>query len=334
MDAATKPFITAVVASFNEERHIRACLDSLFRQQGVGPIDVVVIDGMSTDRTVEIVRSYPQMGTRLRLIENPRRLQVFAWNMGIAEAQTPYVALFSAHAEWGDDYLAQCLNARERTGAANVGGVQVPVHDGSALGEVIAWAMGSRFGIGNAQFRYAKEECFVDSGFGAFFETEMIRKLGGYDERLPVGEDADLNYRIRQAGHRIFSSPKIKVRYHARSSLQSLAKQLFRYGYWRRATQLKHPEYVPMRVLAPPIFVVMLVGSLAALLGGSRVGWIVPLLYGVFCAIAAACAVRTIRRPSVVLVPIVLLCMHLSYGIGWLAGLLAHRRATFAIETQ
>src|SRR6516164_2974381 len=133
--------ITAVVATFNEERHIRTCLEGIFAQVGVaGAVEVLVIDGDSSDSTVDIVKSFPQYGSTLKLIRNPRRFQVYAWNIGIREATGKFVAFFSAHTEYSPDFIATCLEVHARTGAANVGGVCVPVGD-TLIGDVIAWAM-------------------------------------------------------------------------------------------------------------------------------------------------------------------------------------------------
>lgn len=321
------PLISAVVASYNEEGHIGACLDGLLHQTGLpGELEIIVVDGGSTDRTLSIVQSYPGYGTRIRVLPNPKRFQVYAWNIGIREARGTYVALFSAHTEYSRDYLARCFEVRQRTGAANVGGVQVPVGEG-VLGQAVAWAMQSPFGVGNAKFRYARTEQFVDTVFGAFFDKATLEELGGYDETIPFNEDSEFNYRLRKAGYTVFMSPAIRVRYHVRSSLRRLAQQMYRYGFWRRKTQLLHPDFVPLRVLAPPL---MVLGCLASLLlfavARSPFALLIPAAYGAFLLTAAAAAAFRCRSILTALaVPIALAVMHLAYGIGWWAGFFVHR---------
>lgn len=287
-----------------------------------------MVDGGSSDKTLDIVKGFPGYGTQIRIVPNPRRFQTYAWNIGIRSARGKYVALFSAHSEYADDYLARCLEARNRTGAANVGGVQTPVGDG-LVGRAVAWAMQSPFGVGNASFRYTKQEQFVDAVYGAFFDSDTIRAIGGYDERLPVNEDAEIQYRMRRAGHRIFLSPQIRVRYHVRSSLRRLAQQMFGYGFWRRKIQMTYPEYVPWRVLAPPLLVVVFALSLTALPPlRNPLALVIPGLYLAFLCAAAVAAASAKRSLLVGLVtPAVLSVMHFSYGFGWLLGFFAHRPA-------
>jgi glycosyltransferase involved in cell wall biosynthesis len=321
------PLITAVVATFNEQTHIKQCLDGLLRQRGFeGGLEIIVVDGGSQDATLEIIRNMPQARERIRVLNNPRRLQVYAWNIGWKAARGAYVGLISAHTEYDQDYFARCLEVLHRTGAANVGSVQEAIGDG-ALGRAIAWAMSSPFGIGNAEFRYVKEEKEVDSVFGGFFTKETLAAIGGYDERNPFDEDSDINYRLRKAGKKVVVSPAIKVRYHARSSLRKLVHQMYRYGYWRRRTQMEHPTSTPARIMAPPMLLLGLAVSAALLVTGYNWAVAFPLIYVAFSLSAAVFAFRTLHAASALsLVPIVLTVMHLAYGFGWWVGLYAHRR--------
>jgi succinoglycan biosynthesis protein ExoA len=328
MGTAVSPLISAVVATYNEERHIEACLSGLCAQVDLpGDLEIIVVDGNSTDRTLEIVRALAATDARIRVVPNPNRYQVYAWNIGTQEARGPYVAFFSAHTEYAPDYLARCYEAHHRTGAANVGGVQVPIGEGF-IGRAVALAMQSPFGIGNAQFRYAQQERFVDTVFGSFFDRSLLIQLGGYDETIPFNEDSEFNYRLRKAGYTIFMSPKIRVRYHVRSSLGALSAQMYRYGYWRRRTQLEHPDFVPWRVMAPPLLLLLLIVSLAAYaLTRQPLALAIPALYALFVALGTvSCALKALSLVQALPLPVVLPVMHLSYGAGWWAGLLAHRR--------
>jgi glycosyltransferase involved in cell wall biosynthesis len=328
MPAVTGPLITAVVATYNEERHIAGCLSGLQAQVDLpGDIEILVIDGGSTDRTVEIVRRIAASDARIRLVPNPGRFQVFAWNIGTREAHGEFVAFCSAHTDYAADYLARCYDAQRRTGAANVGGVQTPVGHG-LIGKSIALAMQSPFGVGNASFRYANDERFVDTVFGDFFERRVLLELGGYDESVVFNEDSELNYRLRQAGHRILLSPSIRVSYHVRESIPALMHQMFRYGFWRRRTQLEHPEFVPWRIMAPPLLVLgLLVSLIGAAIAHSVIWLALPLVYVLFVLVAAVAigVQRRVLLPALCLLA-VLPSMHLAYGLGWWAGLFVHRK--------
>jgi hypothetical protein len=164
--------------------------------------------------------------------------------------------------------------------------------------------------------------------FGDFFKKSVLLALGGYDESIPFNEDSEFNYRVRQAGYSILLSPSIHVRYHVRSSLSGLARQMFRYGFWRRRTQLEHPRYVPWRIMVPPI---MVLGTLLSLmvfaLAKSPLGLVIPGMYAAFVGAATiAGAVRSRAPLSALCLPLVLPVMHFAYGTGWWAGFFVHRK--------
>jgi succinoglycan biosynthesis protein ExoA len=309
--------ITAIVATFNEERHIGRCLYDLLSQKGVEDFEILVIDGKSRDRTIDVIRSFPEFGSRIKLIENPRRLQVYAWNLGWRAAQGEYIAFIGAHSSYGSDYMRRCLETMERTGADAVGPVQSP-EGTSVLGAAIAWCMSSRFGIGNARFRFAQREEEVDSVYSMFVRRDTLERLGGYDERIAFDEDDEFNYRLRSSGGRIIVSPWLGAKYFVRSSLRALRRQMFCYGYWRRFTSVLHPRRVPLRVYAPPGLVAGLVVSGFLWATPLRpLGAVVPAAYAAFVAAAWISALRTLSLPSALCVPVTLPCMHLSYGLGF-----------------
>jgi glycosyltransferase involved in cell wall biosynthesis len=321
--------ITAVIATYNEEAHIGPCLTSLLQQQGLDcDFEILVVDGMSTDRTVDIVRSFPEFGTKIRLLTNARRLHVHAWNLALRQSDGEFFAMIVAHAQYSPTYFATCLDVMHRTGAAAVGGVQRPCGKG-LVGSAVAFCMGSPFGVGNARFRYTRLEEESDSVFSIFTRCETLRRVGGFDECIPFDEDSELSYRLRRSGGKIVTSPRIMVRYYVRESLKSLWKQMFRYGYWRHRTQLKHPRGVPLRVLAPPGLIAGLAFS-AAIAGTHHhaVALIVPAAYAVFISAALLTALARIQGAAFA-VPFTLVTMHAAYGIGyWVALLTAMRVRT------
>jgi succinoglycan biosynthesis protein ExoA len=319
----SSPVISAVVATYNEEGYIEKCLRGLL-DQTLSPeqYEIIVVDGCSTDGTRQIVQSIDGFGTRVKLLLNDRRFQVFAWNIGMQAARGEYVVFISAHTEYAPDYLASCLDAARRTEADCVGAVQVPVGTGH-FGGAIAWAMQSPLGVGNARFRYAKQESVVESVFGGCFKKGTLLRLGGYNESNRFDEDGDLSYRLRSSGGTIIVCPSIRVRYRVRSSLGGLCRQMFNYGYWRRKTQLQHgAQAVPLRVFAPPLLVVFLLGSLiGAAVWRISLSLVVPLSYSFFLLVASLVAWKDVRQGRIAIyVPLVLAAMHLSYGLGYWSG--------------
>lgn len=309
--------VTAAVATYNEEEYIGKCLmDLLAQAPAQGDVEILVVDGSSTDRTLDVVRSFPEYGSSIRILRNPRHLQVCAWNIALREARGEFFAMMTAHAEYAHDYFAKCMETLQRTGAAAVGGVPRAQATG-ILGNAVAWCMSTPFGVGGARFRYLKREEESDTVPLIFARCKTIREIGGWDEAIPFDEDSDLSYRLRARGGRLIVSPEIGVRYHVRKSLRALWMQMFRYGYWRRFTQLKHPGRVPLRVLAPPMLVAaMLLSAVMCLTPLRALGLAVPALYAAFIAVAAALSAPRIGI-SALAVPAALATMHAAYGVGW-----------------
>ena len=318
--------ITAVVAAYNEESRIGPCLFGLLAQQVDADVDIIVVEGMSTDRTADVVRSLPEFGTKIRLLHNPARLQVYAWNAALREAQGEYFAMILPHVDYGPMYLAQCLEVMRRTGADAVGGVQRPCGRG-IFGRAVAFCMSSWFGVGNARFRYTDVEEESKTVFSVFTRCSTLRRLGGYDEALPFDEDSDLNYRLHRSGGKLVVSPHIHLRYHVRETFKGLWKQMYRYGYLRRFTQLKHPRFVPKRIYAPPFLVAML--ALCAMFALTPLR---ALAMAVVVGYAAVLLVASLKASFVVgaaaaAVPIALVTMHGAYGIGFWRAVMTARRS-------
>jgi succinoglycan biosynthesis protein ExoA len=322
-----RPLISVIVPTLNEERFIGAVLDDMLGQEGLdADVEILVVDGGSCDETRAIVESYAAAGN-VRLLENGRRHQVFGFNLGIREARGSIICIIHAHARFSKGYLAACLDARRRTGAANVGGVIRHCGE-NAMGKAIALAMSSPLGVGDSKYRHTKHEQWCDSVMGTFIDRKFFDEVGYYNETNIANEDCEFNYRLRAAGHKVLVSPSIEVTYFVRSSLAALAKQYLRYGFYRRWTEVQHPGSVPWRVYAPPLLLVALGCSALFIISGWYAwGAIVPAMYLGVLALSGLDGMRRSKRLSLALLePIAIATMHLAFGAGWLRGLLTLRK--------
>ena len=315
------PYVSVVIPMRNEERYIARCLDSvLSNDYPKDRLEILVVDGMSTDHSREIVQDYISRFGFIRLLDNPKRIQAAALNIGLREAKGEIIIRMDAHTFYAFDYIHQCIELLETTEAANVGGLQRAVGE-NYLSKAIAIATTTPFGIGNAYFRYAEKEMWVDTVYLGAWRKSTLKALGGFNEEWVVNEDYELNYRLRKAGGKILLSPKIKCYYYVRPSLKALARQYFRYGFWRAKTFVTYPDSLRWRQLAPPALVVALLMSIGILSVDWIPGVIVPALY-----LAADLLVSTwiaYRRgwKYLPLLPLVFPTIHLSWGIGFLSGL-------------
>jgi len=318
----TPPVVSVLIPMRNEEHCIARCLDSIlandYPKERLG---ILVIDGMSTDWSQEIVRKYTERYSFLRLLKNPKCIQAVALNIGLGEAKGEIILRMDAHATYAQDYIRQCVGLLQGTDAANVGGVQRAVGSGY-VSNIIAIATNLPFGIGDARFRYSDREELVDTLYLGAWYKKTLEALGGFNEEWVVNEDYELNYRLRQVGGKILLSPKIRCQYYVRGSLKALVRQYFRYGLWKVKTLVAHPDSLRWRHLVPPLFVLTLVVSIALIPVLWVVGVMVPGLYVITNLVVCF---RTARRRGwryLSLLPFVFAILHLGWGAGFWVGLL------------
>ena len=318
----TEVVVSIVMATLDEEEYIEGCMLSLLSQRNVpGGYEVLVLDGGSEDGTVAILQDIAKRDPRVRLLENPERVQVHAFNLGRKEALGQYIAVVGAHAEYDRDYVSTCLHLLNTTGATNVGGVPTNIGRG-AVGQAIAWAMSNPLGVGWSREQYAKRDVFTDTLFGFFGQKSCLEALGGFDERYVSNEEVELNYRIRQAGGRVLISPRIRFNFFVRGSLKALWQQKFRYGYGRAQTHRNCAGSFRLAHSPPPLLVAGTLLSLAWLL--IKPGWpalIVPLAYSLFALAGGLISFWHTRSIKVaILAPFVLATLHFAGGLGWWFG--------------
>ena len=192
--------VSVVIPMRNEEKYIGKCLDSLLAQEwDGGPLEVVVVNGESEDRSKQIVESMMPTFPRLKLLDNPRRITPVSLNMGVKAATGDVIIILGAHSYVAKDFVSKNLHFLDTMAVDCVGGSIAPVGD-SYQGEAIALAMSSPMGVGNAFYRYSKVQRLVDTvQFGAY-RREIFFRVGYFDEELVRNQDFELNHRIVSTG--------------------------------------------------------------------------------------------------------------------------------------
>ena len=321
------PFVSVVVPIRNEAAFIGRCLTSVLAQTyPPSRMEIVVVDGDSTDGTQEIVSGFRHRGLPLRLIRNPKQIVPTGLNAGIAAARGEVIARVDGHCEIAPDYLERAVSHLQ-SGVDAVGGPLETIGT-TTVARAIATAMSSRFGVGDSAFRTLTDRtATVDTVAFPVYRRSVLDRLGPFDEELVRNQDDEYNYRLRKSGGRILLASDVRSRYYSRSSLKALVRQYFQYGYWKVRVLQKHPRQMRARQFIPPIFV----GALAAgLLTApfSRAAAVATAAVGITYALACVSAsiVRSRRDARVLaLLPVTFAALHFAYGGGFLVGLVRFR---------
>lgn len=314
------PLVTIVVPMRNEAAGITACLDSILANQGVaGGIEVLVLDGDSSDKSPAVVAQLAERDPRIRLIANPDRLQAAAFNRGLAAARGKYLIRMDAHTLYASDYIAECVRLLEETGAANVGGVQRAVGTDLISGAIAA-AVSHPFAAGDARYRHATSPGWVDTVYLGAWRTATLRELGGMRPEMAVNEDYEMNIRLRRAGGRVYLSPSIRSTYSVRGSLAKLARQYFRYGFWKVRTLLLHPGSLRWRQLVAPLFVLSVVATPFLVMWFGAIGASHLVLYAIANLIASVAVAGRAEWRYLMVLPLIFLAIHVCWGSGFLVG--------------
>jgi len=321
-----KPTVSIICPIRNEEKYIAECLRALLNQTYKSDqTEILVIDGMSDDRTREIVNEFQLTQTNLRLIDNPQKSVPHALNIGIGNASGRYILRMDGHAKAAADYVEKCVAALDKNGAQGVGGPITTIDD-SDTGKAISLAMSSTFGVGNSRFRTRNDkECFVDSLAFTAYKREVFAKYGLFDEELDRCQDDEFNFRIRKYGGKILLTPAIKSWYYPRSSFKKLWKQYFGYGYWKVRLFQKHFWMMRLRHFIPAAFVgsLILFLFLAPFIDTAFWFFIASFSFYVLASITAATLTwRSNKRVTITKILLSFYILHFSYGSGFLWGLI------------
>lgn len=318
-----EPLVTVIMPIRNEEAFIARSLGAVLRQDyPADRLEILIADGQSEDQTRAVIRALPE-SERVQIIDNPRRRQAFGLNLALRRARGEIIARVDGHTVIAPDYIRHCVHALRETGAVNVGGRMEP-HGDTRIGRAIAAAGASRFGVPTA-FHVSGRPQFTDTVYLGAWPREALIAAGGFDERLRVNEDYELNYRLRQAGGRIFLSPDIRSTYYGRQTLGALARQYATYGWDRTNTLRLHPGSLKPRQLVAPMFVAALVmGAALSPLGvAPRLALLALLaLYALADGAASALVARRAGWDLFAIAPAVFATMHVAWGLGFWVGII------------
>jgi len=223
-----------------------------------------VVDGRSEDATRSIVQEFVLKDPRVRLVDNPARIQSTGINLAarVANPEANVLIRLDAHAAYPDDYISGLLETLAKTGAESVVVRLRSVGEG-CFQRAVAAVSNTIYGTGGAVHRVGGKCGYVDHGHHAAFLRSAFEQVGGYDESFVAAEDAEFDLRLARVGAQIWFTSELVVDYFPRNSLSALAAQYYRNGVGRAQVELKHPGRLRLRQIIPPAFLLLLLLCLA-----------------------------------------------------------------------
>ena len=318
--------VLVVIPTLNEEAHIAQVLDVIAGFAARHDALVVVADGGSGDRTCEIVRARAARDDRVRLIDNPRRLQAAAVNLAVERFGDgrDWLLRLDAHSAYPADFGDVVLAEAAQSGADSVV-VSMEAQGDGFLQRVIADAQNSRIGNGGSAHRLLGKGAWVEHGHHALMRIAAFRAVGGYDPTFSHNEDAELDRRLLAAGHRIWLTGRTRLTYFPRRRIGPLMRQYFNFGRGRARNLIKHGARPGLRqavvaLLAPAVALAVLT-PLSLVFALPLALWLLACLAG-----GAGIAVQT-GRVAGILSGFVAGSMHMAWSVGFWRQWLAPRRA-------
>jgi glycosyltransferase involved in cell wall biosynthesis len=322
-----RPFVSIVIPCRDEKRLIRSSLESIIANDYPKErLEVLVVDGMSTDGTRAILRTYEERYPFVRILDNPKKIIPAAMNIGIRNARGEVILKVDAHSVYANDYVSKCVEYQYEYDADNVGGVLVtrPRED-TAVARAIALVLAHPFGSGNSHFRLgSREPRWVDTAAFGCYRRDVFSRIGTYNESVVRSSDMDLNARLRRAGGRVLLVPAIVADYYPSSRLRDFFVRNVVDGFWALYPLRFGSRGVRVRHVVPLACLLLGLGLSIAAVFEPLARYLLLVVLGGYSALAVGVAVQAVvreRRSSfIVLLPIVFAVRHVAYAVGSLWG--------------
>jgi len=317
-----------IVPCRDEQHFIANCLDSIIVQDyPKDKLEILVVDGVSNDKTKEIISEYAQKYSFIKLLNNVKKTVPAALNIGIKAAKGDIIMRIDAHCTYNQDYISKCVGYLQRhDGVDNVGGICITLPGNNALlAQSIASALSHPFGVGNSYFRIgSKKERYVDTVPFGCYKSEVFLKIGLFDEDLIRTQDSEFNARLLKNGGTILLVPEIISYYYARESLYALWKMQLQYGYFKPLAAKKIGRIFALRQVIPPLFVGSLIISLAFSPFFKLSLWYFIFVLSFYTFVNMVVSLKIALRKnlrSFFALPFVFYVIHFGWGIGCLKGI-------------
>lgn len=321
--------ISIVIPCRNEEKYIVDCIHSLLTN-GYDPalLEILVVDGKSTDQTAELVNDLNKDYPQVHLLVNEKKVTPNALNIGIQNATGSYILIASAHSAFSKGYIATLVEQIENLdNAVAVGGVmKTEVKNETPVSLAIKEVLSNKFGVGNAMFRVGIDKVTkVDTVPFGLYRAEKLKEIKGYDERLIRNHDIEMSKRLLAQGGNIYLIPNAVCTYFAREKYAKLSQNNYNNGKWNILTVFitKNFKSLSIRHFVPLIFVLsLLLPLLASLLFFPFIWLSLASLSAYLVGVTYFSFKARVKGTTLLHLVLAFFILHFSYGIGSLMGLL------------
>lgn len=313
--------ISVVIPCLNEEQYIKKCVESiLLNGYPTDKLEVLVVDGGSTDNTLDILAELTTTYPQIKVIHNEKKATPFALNLGIEKASNPFILIAGAHAEYPENYISTLLKAIQEADIDVIGGaIETVTKNENTKSNSIKYVLSHPLGVGNAMFRIGASELLqVDTVPFGIYPKEVFEKVGTYNVKLIRNHDMELSKRILAHGYKIWMDPTQKVKYYARETFKGLFKNNYGNGFWNIKTVwiTRNFKSLSIRHFVPLVFVLSLI---VPILGAFIYKYIALLsIFSLFLYLLSVfvIAARGPKESSFFQIVKSFFTLHFSYGLG------------------
>ena len=320
--------VSIICPILNEEKYIENCIQSIIAQDyPKAGVEVLFVDGMSTDNSRNLVKLYAQHYNYIKLLDNPFKVVPHALNIGIKASKGNIIIRIDGHCKYPENYVSILVKNLYELDADNVGAVwnTLPANNTSTC-KAIAICSSHIFGVGNSKHKIGADKVIkVDTVPFGCYHREIFDKIGYFDEDLTRNQDDEFNARLINNGGKIYLIPWLVIAYTARDSFRKMSMMYYQYGLFKPLVTKKLGSPATLRQFFPAAFLI-------GLFFGAIMSCYFEIIFDIYLFIIALYLLvafiigfnKTIKLKDWKLlftIPEAFFIIHLSYGLGYIIGL-------------
>jgi len=248
-----RPKITVIIPAYNAEKTIKKTLDAVLSQDlSKNRFEIIVVNDGSTDNTKKIVSKFK----KVKLVSIKHSGPAVARNRGAKVAKGEIIAFTDADCVPKNDWLKNLISPFKKSETVGVAGTYETLNKNQFMARFIGYEIEQR----HESMKKLASIDFVGT-YNCAYRKSIFRKIYGFDESFLVasGEDPELSFRMKKAGHKIVFRPKAIVLHSHPDTLKKYLKQKYNRAFWKVFLYKRHPKkvfgdvYTP-KTLLPQIF--------------------------------------------------------------------------------